>query len=97
MEMKLRVMGVRRFHDEIEGKKYDFTKVRLEMPVPRNAENECGTNVVEATIGKAIEYDALRTKFNFPCDCLVDLEPSSKGYDVLSIKPVVSDKVRSVA
>lgn len=87
MEHQYRVMGVRRFNDEVEGKRYDFTKVRIEMPVPRSAENEVGVNVVEAIIGKSDVY-AEYAKLPFPGLYLVDLELTSRGFEVFSLKPV---------
>lgn len=91
MEMPLRVMGMRRFKGEIEGTMHDFCKVRLELPVPRKAENEVGANVVEALYGAADRWDELKG-IKFPAVCLVDLEPSSKGYDCLSVKPMPASK-----
>lgn len=88
MEMSLRVLGARHFKDTIEGKAHDFTKVRLEVSVPRNSTAEIGTNVVEAGYGDASRFADLK-KLKFPCMCIVDLEPSSKGYDVIGdIRPV---------
>lgn len=97
MESKIRVLGARRFNDAVEGKSYNFTKVRLEMPVPRNSENELGTNVVEANYGDASKFVELMAMGKFPMDCLVDLEPSSKGFDVVSIKPAMEAKAIKAA
>lgn len=97
MEMKLRVLGGRRFNDEIEGKRYDFFKLRIEMPVPRTAENEFGTNVVEVNMGKAEMYAEFKAKYACPCEAYVDLEPSSKGFDVVGIRPVEVAKVKAAA
>lgn len=88
MQQKLRVLGARKFNDSVEGKTYNFTKLRIELPVPRNAENEMGCNVVEALYGKADAYEELRRDYKFPCECFVDLEVTSKGMDVLNIEPV---------
>lgn len=96
MFQQMRVLGIRRFNDSVEGKNYDFTKVRIEIPVPRNAENECGTNVVEAVYGKSSSYEELRAKFKFPCVCSLDVEMTSKGLDVLAIEPVEMPKVKAV-
>lgn len=87
MEMQIRVLGARQFNDTIEGKAYNFTKLRLEMPVPRNSKTECGTNVVEAIFGEASAYAEV-SKIKFPCMCMVDLENTSRGFDVYSCKAV---------
>lgn len=97
MEMKIRVLGARCFNDEVEGKRYNFTKLRLEMPVPRNAQNEFGTNIVEANYGDAVNFDQIKAMGKFPMECLVDLEPSSKGFDVVSLKPAQEAKAVKVA
>lgn len=92
MEMKLRVLGGRRFNDSIEGKVYDFTKLRIEMPVPRKSENEWGNNVIEANVGDHKLADHYRAHFTFPGEFFVELEPTSKGFDVIGIRPVEQAK-----
>ena len=52
MEQKIRVLGVKGFKGEVEGKRYDSCKVRLEMPVPSRSETEVGNNVVDGDRGR---------------------------------------------
>lgn len=92
MEMKLRVLGAKCFKGEVEGTFYDSTTVRVEMPVPRSKETECGHDVVELKYGKSDRFAELKALHHFPCDCYVDIEPSSKGFDLLSLRPVESAK-----
>lgn len=93
MQQKLRVLGARRFKGEVEGTNYDFTKLRIELPVSRKADNETGTSMVEASYGKSDAYDALLEQFKFPCECVVDVEMTSKGMDVFGIEPVKATEV----
>ncbi len=89
MQQKMLVLGARRFNDSVDGKTYNFTKLRIAYPVPRNSENECGVACPpnDALFGKADSYDELIKRFKFPCECLLDLEVTSKGVDVFDIQP----------
>ncbi len=74
------ILGARKFNDEVEGTKYDFTKVRVQMPVPDGAQNEVGFNVVEMAYGTHENFAKLE-KLNFPVEVELDLTATSKGYD----------------
>lgn len=87
MKQPMRVMGVRRFKGDVEGNHHDFTKLRMEMPVPRNAANEIGAAEVTVNYGTADKFDELKG-LKFPGLFLCDVEMSSKGLDCFSVEPM---------
>jgi hypothetical protein len=91
MEQKIRVLGVKGFKGEVEGKRYDSCKVRLEMPVPSRSETEVGNNVVEASYGDFAQFEHLR-KLKWPAMCVCEVEMTTRGVEVLSIRPVEAGK-----
>ena len=96
MLQKRRIIGVRRFNDQVEGKAYNFTKLRVELPVPRNATNEMGCDVVDVTWGDATNYDKL-SHLKFPLDMEIDLEITSKGTDCFDLKIPQGQSMKAAA
>lgn len=74
------ILGARKFNDTVEGTKYDFTKVRVMLPVPDGAENEVGYNVTEMQFGDHTNF-AKFEKLTFPAKVKLDLSATSKGYE----------------
>lgn len=84
------ILGARQFNDIVEGTKYDFTKVRVLMPVPDGAQNEVGFSQVEMQWGTHENFAKLET-MKFPVQVEVELTATSKGYEfngIVSAKPV---------
>lgn len=81
------ILGARKFNDTVEGTKYDFTKVRVMMPVPEGADNEIGFNVTEMQFGTHENFAALE-KLKFPANAELELVATSKGYDFVGFTPI---------
>lgn len=88
MEQKYRVLGIKGFKGNVEGQSFDSCKVRLELPVPRNAKNEVGCAEKEASFGDFSNFEKHRG-IKFPCDCMVDVEMNSRGIEVFSLHPIL--------
>lgn len=86
MEMRLRIMGGRKFAGDVEGMQHDFFKLRVEMPVPRKAENEFGAAQVEMKMGVASLMADFQKTYPCPAEYICDVEPNSKGWDILGIR-----------
>lgn len=87
MKQQMRVLGCKRGKGVYEGTPYDFTKLRVEVPVPRNSENESGAACEDVTVGKSDAYEQWNC-FTFPGEFIVDAEISSRGLAIYSIEPV---------
>lgn len=87
----IQVIGVRKFNDTIDGKPFDFCKVRALVPVDEANGNEKGFNVVEYPYGEASNI-ALFAGLTFPFPATAELEIAMKGknqiVNLISFKPV---------
>jgi len=88
------ILGVRKFNDTVEGTKYDFTKVRVMMPVPDGAENEIGYNVTEMPFGDHKNFDKFE-KLAFPAKVNLELVATSKGYDFAGFEPLPAANLKA--
>jgi hypothetical protein len=86
MKMQLHVLGMRCFNDTVEGQKYDFTKMNVVMDMP-DKPNMRGKNAVEIAFGDSSNFEKLKDAA-FPGDFDLDLNITSKGYEILDAKPV---------
>lgn len=89
MKMQMLVAGVRKFNDTIEGQKHDFTKLVVIMDMPDNG-NALGQNAVEMTYGKHENFVQFSEVKQWPCMMELDVNPTTKGFEVLSAKPVAA-------
>lgn len=87
IKMQVRVLGVTRFNDTIEGKMYDQTKLKVEMAMSERSGNSIGCDAVDMLYGKSDNFELLR-KFKFPCLCDLEVNPTTKGFEVEYCKPV---------
>lgn len=83
---QITILGFKRFSGDVEGKKYDFTKVLLQMPVSSRNENAMGFDAVESICGDSSLFEKfLSMKGRLPAAAAVDLEMTNKGYEVISV------------
>lgn len=75
---KATLIGAKQFKGEVEGRAYDTCKVRVLMPVPSEADNECGLNVTEFNYGSSLNYKGLKA-YTFPVECDLELEMELKS------------------
>ncbi|GAB1393792.1 hypothetical protein MASR1M60_19560 [Rhodocyclaceae bacterium] len=87
MKQTMRVLGCKRGKGVYEGTPYDYTRLRVEVPVPRNSENESGCACEDVTVGKHADYETWN-RYTFPGEFIVDAEISSRGLAIYSIEPV---------
>lgn len=86
MQQAITVLGFKRFNDEVEGKKYNFTKVLLQMPTSSKNLNAMGFDAVECNCGDSEVFSKFENmKGKLPAVAQVELELTNKGYEVLSI------------
>lgn len=89
MLQKMHVMGFKFFNDMVEGKKYNSTTLRIEIPVPRNSKSEFGTDRIEVKWGEADNAEKIK-HLKFPGDYELDVEMTSKGLECFDFKVPVS-------
>lgn len=89
VKAEVTVVGARMFNDSVEGQTYDFTKIRVMMPVPDAADNQCGFDVIDMPFGSHKEFDKLKD-LNYPVKAELDLVATSKGYECQGFKPLVA-------
>lgn len=78
MRQKMRVLGVRRFNDTVEGTKHDFTKVVVETQF-NDSDDKAGFDAVHIPFGKSDNFDKLRN-LPFPLDAELDIEMTTSGF-----------------
>lgn len=96
MNVKIRatVIGVRKFNDVVDGVKYDFTKLRVQMPVNTNSGNEVGFDVQDIPYGEHSNFDSLRN-LPFPVVAELDVELTTKGMVCHRIQPVAKSQEKA--
>lgn len=83
IQMKARVLGMTKFKDTIEGTAYDQTKLKVEMAMSERSGNSVGCDATDMVYGKAENFDKLMaTGAKFPCMCELDVNPTTKGFEV---------------
>ncbi|MEZ0208931.1 MAG: hypothetical protein ACAH17_02025 [Candidatus Paceibacterota bacterium] len=88
MKLQFTVLGARKFNDTIEGQKHDFTKLNVAMDMP-DTDNAAGQNVVEMKWGTHENFAQIKD-VSFPCVFELDVNPTTKGFEVLGAKPVAA-------
>jgi hypothetical protein len=87
--MQARVLGMTRFNDTIEGKAYDQTKLKVEMAMSERNGNQSGCDAVDMVYGTSKHFEELqRAGAKFPCMCELEVNPTTKGFEVEYCKPV---------
>jgi hypothetical protein len=90
MKMQVRVLGVTRFNDLIEGKKYDQTKLKVEMAMSERSGNSMGSDAIDMVYGTSANFEVLqKSGAKFPCMCDLEVNPTTKGFEVEFCKPVI--------
>jgi hypothetical protein len=89
MEMKavFKVLGAKKFKGEVEGAHYDSTKIHVVMDVSERNGSEVGCNAATLPFGKSDEFEKIKG-LPFPCDCELTITMTTKGYEVLGLRPV---------
>lgn len=72
------VLGARKFNDVVDGVKYDFTKLNVQMPVSTTSGNEVGFNTEVIPYGDHSNYEQLKN-LPFPVEAELDVELTTKG------------------
>lgn len=85
------VLGARHFNDTIEGQKHDFTKVRVQMEVPAGSKTEIGFNSSEWPWGDSSNFSKIK-HLPFPCECEMQVQATTKGFEVVDMKPLAPAK-----
>lgn len=89
IQMKARVLGMTKFKDAIEGVSYDQTKLKVEMAMSERSGNSVGCDATDMIYGKAENFDKLLASgAKFPCICDLEVNPTTKGFEVEFCKPV---------
>ncbi|MEZ0233103.1 MAG: hypothetical protein ACAH12_09710 [Methylophilaceae bacterium] len=88
------ILGARQFNDTVEGQRYDFTKVRVLMPVPDGAQNEIGYSQVEMQYGTHDNFAKLEN-LKFPVQAELEITATSKGYEFNGF--TVANQVKAAA
>lgn len=90
MLQQMTVLGAKSFNDTVEGTKYDTTKLLMMLPQPHvDSENRKtkGYDCLDVVFGTSANF----TKHNmqdidFPIIAEIDLQPTTKGFEILSFK-----------
>lgn len=88
MKLIMTVLGAKKFNDTIEGQKHDFTKLVVAMDMPET-ENAAGQNAVEMRWGTHENFSSIKT-VAFPAQFELDVNPTTKGFEIISAKPVAA-------
>ena len=87
MKMQFLVLGARCFNDTVDGQKHDFTKLAVVMDFPDSNKNAAGQNAVELNWGTHENFASIKD-LQFPCHFELDVNPTIKGLELLSAKPL---------
>ncbi len=75
--VKCVITGIKRFNGEVEGTRYDYTKVYVETDM-NEGENSKGTASAEYRIGDSAEYDRFAHHV-FPLEAECDITITTNG------------------
>lgn len=88
------VRGMKKFNDEVEGQRYDFTKLFIESDLDESKGTAKGQTCVEYEFGTSEEFDKMKNyPFPFPATLEIELVTNGKTSKqrVLSVKPMKAD------
>lgn len=88
MKQQFTVLGVRKFNDRVEGTHYDFTKLLVVMDMP-SGPNARGQDAIQMPFGTSENF-AQFSQVNFPAQFELDVNMTTKGYEVMSARPVAA-------
>lgn len=77
-KINVTVLGARKFNDVVDGVKYDFTKLNVQMPVSTVSGNEVGYNVEVIPFGDHSNFEQMKS-LPFPVEAELDIELTTKG------------------
>lgn len=77
-KINVTVFGARKFNDVVDGVKYDFTKLYVQMPVSTSSGNEVGYNVEVIPFGDHSNFEQMKS-LPFPVEAELDIELTTKG------------------
>ena len=76
---QVKVLGMRKFNDEIEGKSYNFTKVFVETDLDDSSGNAIGFASSEYPIGDASEFEKYKhLPYPFMADATIEIVTNGK-------------------
>lgn len=90
-KMQLQVLGAKVGKGDFEGTKYDYTKVRVVMPVSDRSGNEVGFDSSDMVFGTSENYDQFKG-LKYPLMCDVDILMTTKGFEIVGCKPVQNSR-----
>lgn len=94
MQVQLTILGAKNFSGEVEGQKYDHTKLIISLPFPKaRAESNIGYDAQEATYGTSLNFVQFKGR-QFPIKCNAEVEITTRGMDIINVElpPVQAPK-----
>lgn len=86
MQGNLTIVGAKQFNGEVEGLKFDHTKLLVMLPFPRaRAETNKGFDVIEAPFGKHTNFEQFKN-LKFPAVIDAEYEVTTKGIEIFEVK-----------
>lgn len=89
-----KVTGIKMFNDEMEGKKYDFTKLFIESNLDESKGVAKGFATVEYEFGTSEEFQKMKhLSFPFIAELTIELVTTGKAQKqrVIAMKPVKAE------
>ena len=87
LKQKMQVLGVKPFKGTIEGTSYDQTKLLVALPFPSNSKS-FGMDIVAMVYGDSAVGEKLGHLHKFPGEYELEIEATTKGYEVLGFSVV---------
>lgn len=84
-KQKFTVLGAKQFKGDVEGTHYDSTKLHVVMDVSEKNGTEVGFNAMTLPFGKSDEFAKLKD-IKWPCEAELEINATTKGFEVLSFK-----------
>lgn len=86
MLSNLTVIGAKQFNGEVEGQKFNHTKLLVMLPFPRaRATSNIGFDAIDATYGTSDNFKQFEGK-KFPLVIEADYEINTKGIEIFEVK-----------
>lgn len=92
MQGNLTIVGVKQFNGEVEGLKFNHTKLMVLLPFPRaRAETNRGFDVVESNYGTHENFQKF-INLKFPATIEAEYEVTTKGLEIFEAKLIQAPK-----
>lgn len=86
MQAQITILGVKQFSGEVEGTKYDHTKLIVSLPFPKaREESNLGFDAQEALYGKSLNFTQFKGR-KFPLQVMADVEITTRGMEIISVE-----------